>query len=82
MRVPFVSRPTDHRTGTGASERKVLAFTAAVFVVSTAAVASLLLYLGQGAFASFLAGFFVGATAAVEVGWFGGHALFSKDGDA
>jgi hypothetical protein len=53
-----------------------------VFVVSTAAVASLLLYLGQGAFASFLAGFFVGATAAVEVGWFGGHALFSKDGDA
>ncbi|CAN5641191.1 MAG: hypothetical protein M3494_10150 [Actinomycetota bacterium] len=59
--------------------RKILAFTALVFVVFSGSVTALLLHLGQGAFASLLAGFFVGATAAIEVGWFGGRAFFGED---
>jgi hypothetical protein len=86
MMVPPAWFPTDlHENRRGkveGPERKVRLFTAAVFVASTASVAALLLYLGQGAFASSLAGFFVGATAAIEVGRFGGRAFFGEDGDA
>lgn len=61
--------------------RKTFAIASGVFVVVFAAIAALLVHLGQSAFDSVLAGFFVGVTAAIEVGWFGGLALFSKVGD-
>lgn len=60
--------------------QRILAFTALVFVIFSGSVAALLLHLGQSVFASLLAGFFVGATSAVEVGWFGGRAFFG-DGE-
>ncbi len=61
--------------------QKVRLFTAVVFVAASTSVASLLFHLEQSTFAAITVGLLVGATAAVEVGWFGGRAFFGEDGD-
>lgn len=60
------------------TKRKVRLFTASVFVIASAFVVSMLLYLGQSLASSLAIGFLVGVTAAVEVGWFGGWAFFAE----
>ncbi|MGH3090167.1 MAG: hypothetical protein ACRDSJ_23035 [Rubrobacteraceae bacterium] len=58
---------------------KVRVFTALLFVSGTVAVVSAMLVLGGGKITALAVGLLVGATAAVEVGWFGGRAFFSKE---
>ncbi len=71
----------NHRGKERTPRRKVRLFTAVVFVIASASVASLLFHLEQSAFAAITVGLLVGATAAVEVGFFGGTAFFGEDGE-